>query len=463
MWRILGNSASLCDRQSRRELLRVGGLSTLGLMLPAWLRSRDSHAALSATTPGGTARRCIMLYMWGGPAHQDTWDLKPEGPAEFRGEFKPIDTVAPGIQISEHFPRLARHTDKMALVRSVTHADNNHSTSAHAMLTGRPHRLSRENFGPSPDDFPHIGSVVSKLRPSRRGLPSFVALPEQISTTNGPKVPGQGGGLLGKRYDPFTVDQHPDEKDFAVPSLRLPSGLDLARVSGRQSLLEHVDAALAGWDDAREVAARDAYNRQAIEMISSPQAQRAFQLDEESPAARERYGMHTFGQSCLLARRLIEAGVGLVTVYWHRDKPGVDTTWDTHANNFPGLKDRLMPLADEAFSALLADLAERGLLDDTLVVWTSEFGRTPKINANGGRDHWGRANSVVFAGGGVTGGQIYGATDPTAGEPTRDAVSPQDLGATIYTLLGIDPRTHIYDALDRPYQLSPGTAIAPLL
>lgn len=460
MLSVVGRGARFCDSLSRRDVLRVGGLAGLGLSLPRWLEAR---ARATEVNRSAGAKACIFIYMWGGPAHQDVWDLKPDAPAEIRGEFQPIDTSVPGIRISEHMPLTAGMCHRLAMVRSVTHHDNNHSTSAHAMLTGRVHRLSRENFGPSPDDFPHFGSVLSKLRPVGGGVPTFVALPERIRTTNGPFVPGQGGGMLGKRYDPFTVDQHPDEPDFAVPSLQLPGDVSLGRLADRRGLLASVDETRRYLDEARDVRSLGAYYDQAITMISSPAARQAFDLAQEEPRLRDRYGMHTFGQGCLLARRLIEAGVGLVTVYWHRDKPGVDTTWDTHSNNFSQLKQRLMPQSDQGFAMLLEDLALRGLLDQTLVVWTSEFGRTPRVNRNAGRDHWGRANTVLFAGGGVPGGQVYGATDASASEPTRDPVSPADLGATVYRLLGIAPHTVIYDQFDRPFPLATGEAISPLL
>jgi hypothetical protein len=469
MLSILGSTQHACDRISRREMLRIGGLGTLGLSLPAWLEARAAAASPSRLARSSTsghampAKACILIYMWGGPAHQDTWDLKPEGPSAVRGEFQPIETSAPGMLISEHFPRIARHGRKLAIVRSVTHKDNNHSTGAHAMLTGRVHRISAENFGPSSDDFPHFGSVLSQLRPSAGGLPSFVALPERIRTTSGPFVPGQGGGLLGRRYDPFTIDQHPEEPNFAVPSLQLPGEVTVSRLEDRRRLLHGVDRLAGHLDRSRDVAALSSYYAQALDMITSPATRKAFDLAQEDPKVRELYGMHTFGQSCLLARRLIEAGVRLVTIYWHRDKPGVDTTWDTHAKNFPQLKERLMPQSDSGFAALLDDLAQRGLLDETLVVWTSEFGRTPKINANGGRDHWGPANSVIFAGGGVPGGQVYGATDESASAPARDAVSPDDIAATIYTLLGIPPETEIRDPLQRPHRVALGQPIRQLL
>ena len=247
-----------------------------------------------------------------------------------------------------------------------------------------------------------------------------------------------------------------------MPSLQLPGEVSVARLDDRRRLLAGVDRLASHLDSFRDVSALDSYYQQALGMISSAATRQAFDLAKEDPKLREHYGMHTFGQSCLLARRLIEAGVRLVTVYWHRDKPGVDTTWDTHAKNFPQLKERLMPESDSGFAALLGDLEQRGLLDDTLVVWSSEFGRTPKINGNGGRDHWGPANSVVFAGGGVRGGQVHGATDDSASAPSRDPVSPDDIAATIYTLLGVPSETEIRDMLDRPHRIALGEPIAAL-
>lgn len=449
-------------RASRRAMLRLGALAPLGLSLPELLAATDTPRQATSRT-FGRAKRCLMLFMWGGPAHQDLYDLKPDAPAGIRGEFNPISTKVPGIHLCEHLHNLARHTDKLALIRSVTHADNNHSTAAHWMLTGHKHRLSAENFGAGPDDFPHVGSVVSQLAPGTSHLPTFVALPERIATTAGAVVPGQMGGLIGKRYDPFRIDQHPDEPAFEVPSLKLPPDMDPVRVRARQSLLETIDAVRPDLARARDVAAVQSYYQQAMDLIVSPQARRAFDLAAETPATRDRYGRQTFGQSLLLARRLLEAGVKLVTVYWHRDKPGVDTTWDTHGKNFSQLKDRLIPQADLPLGALFDDLTDRGLLDDTLVVWFSEFGRTPKINANAGRDHWGACNTVWLAGAGVPGGQVYGSSDRNAAYPATDPVKPEDFSATLYHLLGLAPETLIHDQQGRPLAISTGQPLERLL
>jgi len=451
-----------CDGLTRREALQVGALGTMGLSLPQLLQS---NARANESTGGtfGRAKRVILLFMWGGPAHQDTWDLKPHGPQASRGEFLPIATNVSGIHISEHFPLIARHADKLAIIRSVGQDDNNHSTGAHASLTGRRHELKAESFGARETDFPHVGSVLSKLRPNQKGLPTFVALPEIIATTNGAVTPGQGGGFLGKRFDPFQISEHPDRPDFKIDALRLPGEIATPRMVERRNLLAQIEEAARLADRSGIVQSMDAFYQQALDMVLAPAARRAFDLAAESPQMRARYGWHTFGQSVLLARRLAEAGVKLVTVYWHREKKSVDSTWDTHARNFEELKNRLMPSVDRPIAALLEDLAVSGMLDDTLVIWNSEFGRTPNVNGNAGRDHWGPCNAVVMAGGGVPGGQVFGATDEKAAHPVSDKVTQDDIAATVYHLLGIDGETLIRDKQDRPFSLSIGEPIARLL
>jgi Protein of unknown function (DUF1501) len=452
-------------------MLQAGALAPLGLSLSGLLAGEANQRAIAAgERPGdglsatfGRAKRCLLLFMWGGPAHQDLWDLKPAAPENIRGEFQPIATNVSGIQISELLPAIAGQMDKMALVRSVTHTDNNHSTGAHWMLTGHKHRLSAENFGASPTDFPHLGSVVSKLRPTTASVPSFVALPERIATTIGAVVPGQGGGVFGSQYDPFSITEHPDKPDFKVEMLARREGIDDVRVATRQKLLATFNSARNELDRSRQVHALNGYYGRAADLINSAAARDAFDLAKESPAERERYGRGTFGQSLLLARRLLEADVRLVTVYWHRDMPGIDTTWDTHGQNFKQLKERLVPQVDQPVATLLADLSSRGLLDDTLVVWSSEFGRTPKVNANAGRDHWGPCNTIWLAGGGVPGGQVYGSSDKHAAYPADNPVSPADISATIFHLLGIDPQTIVQDRENRPHTISHGRPIAGLL
>ncbi|MBC7856562.1 MAG: DUF1501 domain-containing protein, partial [Pirellulaceae bacterium] len=407
----------MCDRLSRRAMLRIGALAPLGLSLPALLAAADP-GPLPRGVGGsfGKAKRCLLIFMWGGPAHQDLWDMKPLAPDNVRGEFKPVPTNVPGIQISELMPNIAQQMDKIALVRSVTHTDNNHSTGAHWMLTGHKHRLSAENFGASPIDMPHLGSVISKLLPTEAAMPSFVGLPERIGTTAGFLTPGQFAGVLGSKYDPFTIDQHPDEPNFKIDMLAQREGLDAVRVAARKTLLETLNAGVSGLDVSARVRPMQAYYQKAADLVTSSRARDAFNLAAETDKERDRYGRGTFGQSILLARRMLEAGVRLVTVYWHRDKPGVDTTWDTHGQNFKQLKERLVPQTDQPVATLLADLKDRGLLDDTLVVWGGEFGRT--VYSQGalsktdyGRDHHPRNFCMWMAGGGVKGGIVHGQTD----------------------------------------------------
>ena len=459
---IEGRGPQFCDRIGRRTALEIGSLSTLGIGLPAVLRAAKATAKSPSPTFGKT-KRVILLYMWGGPAHQDTWDLKPHGPSETRGEFLPIATRSPGVFISEHFPKLAEHTNKLAIIRSVGQEDNNHSTGAHAALTGRRHELQAESFGARDSDFPHFGSVLSHLRPNQAGLPSFVSLPEVIATTNGAITPGQNAGFLGRQYDPFRINQHPDTADFSVRSLTIPDSFSPQRLHRSSQLLKKIEQQARLSEQSKTVQAMGRIYQQALSMVLSPKARKAFDLASEKTTDRQRYGLHTFGQSVLLARRLIEAGVQFVTVYWHREEPTIDTSWDTHALNFQELKNRLMPAVDRPISSLLEDLQSRGLLDETLVVWNSEFGRTPRINDNAGRDHWGPCNSVVMAGGGIPGGQVFGASDENAAFPTRDKVTQDDIAATIYHLLGVPPETTLYDRLQRPHALALGTPITRLL
>lgn len=443
---------SFCDGMSRRAMLQVGGLASLGLTLPKLLAATSKPQGTF-----GRAKRVLMLFMWGGPSHIDLFDMKPEAPAEIRGPFVPVSTKVPGVRISELLPHLSQHTNKIGFIRSVTHSDNNHSTSAHWMMTGHKHQLAKENQGAQRSDFPHLGSVLHHLRPSKNGLPSFVALPEVIGTTQGYVTPGQNGGFLGQGYDPFRIDQHPVAEDFQVANL--DPGVNAARLRSRSSLQQQFDEFRGGLIDAAEAKELTSVNQRAVDLVTNSKVHDAFNLVAEGRRERERYGMKPFSQSTLLARRLLEAGVPLVTIYWHRDQPGVDTTWDTHADNFNQLKNRLVPQVDQPISHLLNDLKERGLLDDTLVIWNSEFGRTPKVNGRAGRDHWGRCNTIWMAGAGVPGGHVYGKSDNIASEPVSDPVSPEQVAATIYHLLGLDPHTEIRDRLDRPFPIADATPL----
>ena len=458
MFQILGEKTALCDSFTRREWLRIGGLAPCGLSL-ASLLARQSMAATGR--PPVRAKRCVMLFMAGGPAQQDTFDMKPEAPSEYRSAFRPIATKVPGMEVCEHFQHLAQHTDKIALVRSVTHTDNNHSTAAHWIETGRAHRVSAENFVASRRDQPHVGSVVAKLTPGPAQLPPYVNLPERSHNDNGALTPGQDAGYLGGVYDPFWIEAHPDSADFQVPSLRIHEDLSPVRLRSRATLLQTLNAARPKFAWARQVNGADTFYQQAFDLLDSPKAHEAFDLQAEDPALRERYGNWAFGQSLLLSRRLLEAGVKLVTVNWPRHKSDkIFKHWDTHSNGFEILKNQLIPWADRPVATFLEDLDQRGLLAETLVVWYSEFGRSPKGQHDG---HWGPCNTVWFAGGGISGGQVYGASDRVAAYPDSQPVSPADLTATIYHLLGIDPQTTIQDAQGRPIFISDGTPLRSIM
>jgi hypothetical protein len=455
-------------RLSRRESLRLGILSGIGLTLPGLLGFRAAQAASPRRT-GGKAKACILLYMHGGTAHQDIWDLKPDAPAEVRGEFKPIATSVPGIRICEHLPHLAKQAHRYAIVRSLTHSDDEHHTAFYAMLTGRmrDRSLGIERLA---SDYPHFGSVVARLRSQSGVISPFVATRETIEGgASEEHFPGLGPGFLGPEYAP-TVFQSDNlhQPDFQFRGLSLAADLSPQRLNERRRLLDHMNRQREHPTTVSR--AHDVYFERAVSLLTSPAARGALDLSAEPHRVRERYGMTLYGQHLLLARRLVEAGVSLVTVYWNQMLPRGDVSpgqpwWDTHKNNFVKLKDYLLPSVDRPISVLLDDLAQRGLLDQTLVVWMSEFGRTPRIvkDRDGGRDHWPYANSVVLAGGGIQGGQVYGATDRNAAYPAADPVTPGDLAATIYHALGIDPDTEIYDQLHRPHRIAEGTPLAKLI
>ena len=477
MVRITAGDRRLCDGLSRRDLVRLGGAGLLGLGLPDLLR-----AAATATAGGGRARAkaLIVMFLEGGPAHQDLWDMKPEAPEGVRGEFRPIATTVPGLNFCEHLPLLARQAHHLALVRSVHHTIADHNAGAYFALTGRdPATGGRLITTPAPENFPPIGAVLARLRPSGRALPDSVQAPDWMSN-NGSFLPGQDAGFLGAAADPF-LSGDPSRPDYQVPGLSLPKELSLVRVAGRRALLDAVDRTLG---DAPDVDRLDAHYRKAYALIASPEARRAFDLAREPRSVRERYGLDPsnprtkearqfgglphLGQCLLLARRLIESGVRVVTVC---TGARYDQAWDTHRDHLPLLKRSLLPMFDRGFSALLEDLHRRGLLDETLVVAMGEFGRTPRVGQitssagadKGGRDHWPHCYTVMFAGGGLPGGAIYGASDANAAYPARDPVTPQDIAATVYKALGISPETMIRDPLDRPHFLSTGTPIKALV
>ena len=432
-----------------------------GLGLPELFRTR-SQAATTGAGGFGRAKACILIFMWGGPSQLDTWDLKPDAPEGIRGPFKPIATSVPGVSISEHFPMLAARAHQLAIVRSLSHDDPAHLSSAHRVLTGHlAPRPYSDAIGPSPKDWPHLGSLVARLRPGKGALPPSVTMPWTVAHPAAPggRAPGQHGGWLGKSYDPFAVAGDPNAPGFRVGGLDLPEGLTYDRFRDRRTLLEGLTS--QGPIPGAGPEAWGGFQGKALDALASAEAQGAFDIEKEGPKIRDRYGRHIHGQCLLMARRLVEAGVHLVTVNWHDDGQNF---WDTHGENFAHLKDRLMPPADRGFSALLDDLSARGLLDETLLVWVGEFGRAPKITqaGTGGREHWPRCYSAAMAGGGVNGGQVHGASDRWAAFPARDPVSPDDFGATILHALGIDPSQEVLDPLNRPMRINSGTPLRPL-
>jgi hypothetical protein len=471
MLSILGRGVRLCDRISRREVLRIGGLGFTGLMWSDWLRSRAAAAGRTRKREGagtsktqtrppgsfGQAKACILIFNYGGPSHLDTWDLKAGAPREIRGEFRPIATAVPGLSICEHLPRLAKMANHYALIRSVSHRDNDHAIGAYLALTGYSHpknAILGIEPAASPQDLPSLGSVVSKLRPADKSIFSYVTLGDLRHFGNNDSL-GQNAGCLGRVYDPFTVPfVRPMNGELDIGgATQVMAGVDSRGADGRRQLLEEVNRVAPALENTGR--SFDAFTRRAFELLSSPASRDAFNLAKEPAPVRDLYGPTPFARNCLLARRLVEAGVPLVTVYSFGNRD-----WDTHGANFSTLKDTLLPPTDRGLAALLHDLVSRGLLEETLVVWMSDMGRTPRINREAGRDHWSFCYSILVAGGGVRGGQVYGSSDRAAAYPSTNPVSPADIAATIYHCLGVDPRAHVTDQQGRPLVVSSGNPIS---
>ena len=449
---------------TRREALTAGALAFTGLGLPGLFGGRAVAGVRGASAGAagfGRAKSCILIFQWGGPSQLDTWDPKPEAPDGIRGSFATIATATPGVRISEHFPRLAQRTDRLAIIRSMTHDDPAHLSTAHRILTGHlAPKVNSDADGPSPKDWPHLGAIVARCRPSKGAMPSAVTMPWTVAHPAAPggRAPGQDAGWLGKAFDPFRVEGDPNDAAFAVPGLGLPDGVTGDRLVGRRTLFDEVGP--GPFLPGRSASSWGHLHEKALDALESADARGAFRLDGEDPRVRDRYGRHIHGQCLLLARRLVERGVGLVTVNWHDDHSNF---WDTHGDNFNKLKNALMPPADQGFSALIDDLEAKGMLEETLVVWAGEFGRNPRINRKAaGREHWPRCYSVALAGGGVRGGLVYGASDRWAAYPARDPVSPDDLGATILHALGVDPATEVTDPVGRPLRVNNGKAVTGL-
>jgi Protein of unknown function (DUF1501) len=409
----------------------------------------------------------MLVFLTGGPPQLDTFDTKPHAPAEVRGELKPISTTVPGIHVSELFPNLANQADKFCIVRSVSHSDTVHTSAGYTMLTGVKHPLANArtaaDIRATANDHPHIGSLLSKLRPERAGIPTFASLPEYIRDAGVNDYPGQDAGFLGKQFGPFQIHADTAKGTFPLPDIVLPPDISAERLADRSVLLNQLDHAAREVDARASAAGLDAFYRQAYSLIRSPTVREALTLDREPEAVRNAYGHHLFGQGCLLARRLLEAEVALVTVYWHYEGPDDSPVWDTHWNNFPHLRTRLAPPADQAIARLIDDLANRSLLDDTLVLVMGEFGRTPKINRYGGRDHWPHVQSILIAGAGIRGGSVYGSSDKIAAHPADSPVSPADLAATILHLLGVPLDIELHDRTGRLTRVCDGSPIRGLI
>lgn len=452
-------------RQLSRRACLGAGLAGAGLGSVGAVRGGSATGTTSAGTAFGRAKSVILFWLNGGPAQQESWDPKPMAPLAVRGPFQPIATRTPGLQVCELMPLTAQLTDRIAVMRAVVTGDNAHSSSGYAMLTGVSHvPLNAESVvAKAPNLWPSVDAIVRMLRPARQGLPSSIVLPEHVWNDGNFPWPGQDAGFLGRRHDPWLINCDPNDTKFRIPDLALPDDLQSERFRNRLALLESSNLRQG---QRGETAATRRYaeeSEQALGLLAGSAARRAFDLTEESAATRDRYGRSRYAQSVLLARRLVEAGTSIVRINWTRikDQPN-QGGWDTHAAHAPACKDLLMPMMDQAYSALLEDLQQRGLLDQTLVVWMGEFGRTPRFNANGGRDHWGHVFSIAMAGAGVRGGTVYGSSDKDAAYPVEGRVEPADVTATIFHSLGYAPETEMHDAVGRPYPISRGSVVSAI-
>lgn len=447
------------SRISRRGLLRLGSLGVAGLSLPRLLAAQVTRV-VDAAEPKADA--CILIFLNGGPSHLDMWDMKPSAPAGIRGEFAPIASSVPGLQVCEHLPKLARQMHRVMLVRSMHHSVNqSHAEAVYTSMTGHDRGDGTTIIGASASDYPTPGATLAYLRPPTKQCIPHVTLPYITKEgAKGPPQPGFFGGFLGHGYDPLFVLNDPNAADFAVPELSLATEVSLHRLTTRRNLLGEVNRPLVAGAEQR-LEEMDSFRRRAFELLTSPAARQALDISAEPAKLREAYGRNIYGQSVLLARRLIEADTRLVTISW---APHANATWDTHGGNFTKLKQTLLPQFDAACASLLADLGERGMLERTIVAVLGDFGRTPKINAKAGRDHWNYCYTVMLAGGGFAGGKVFGASDASGAFPAHSPLVPGDIIATLYHLLGVAPAQMLPDRLGRPHRLvAAGDAVPALL
>jgi hypothetical protein len=432
-----------------------------GLTFPQFVRAAE-RSKLKAT-----AKSVIFLHQWGGPGQHETFDPKPDAPDNVRGWFpKPIATAIPGVRIGEKLPEVAKILDQLTVIRCMRHSTRmaNHNSAGYYSLTGVPPATDDQRLRDSQDLLPAYGSVVSKLAPAKKGVATFVSFPHVIA--DGSVTPGQHASFLGKAHNPLFVSDDPNRPDFRLPELSLPDGISPKRLESRTDILKLIDAQSDLLDTSAVARGVDESYQKAVALLTSPTFKDAFDLSREPKKTRERYGRTTYGQSCLLARRLVEAGAKFINVYFARSIGGAGNGWDYHGFRGESVPDRLkelMPLTDQTLSTLVTDLKERGLLDSTLVVWVGEFGRTPKISGNGGRDHWPQCYNAVLAGGGAKAGFVYGKSDKLGAHPTEGTATPEDLAATMYHCLGIDPETEMRDSLNRPLPISRGQVMTDVL
>ena len=441
---------------SRREVLQVGGAGLLGVGSGTVAAAESAGAVLGRAA---RAKSVMFLYLFGGPSQLETFDMKPKANQGYRGDFNPIETTVGGMQVCEHLPMMAGVAEHFSVIRSTFHNSNTHGIGVHYNMTGLKN-APRSRGEPQMDrvDPPCVGGVIRQLRGDRNGLPASVQLPVRIGDQNNFQWGGQHAGFLGPNYDPLMLIDESWQPGTLPPGFRPPKGVGDRRQANRQQLLSRVEESRGTVSLAEANYGR--FQQQALDILGSNSAWRAFTFDDESPETLARYGDNKFGRSCLVARRLVEAGVGLVTVPWmylHSTK-----NFDTHDKHFKVMKDLLLPPMDRAFSALIEDLGQRGRLDETLIAWTGEFGRTPKVNKKAGRDHWGSVYSTVLAGGGIRGGQVYGSSDKIAGLPADNPVHVRDFIATIYHALGYGPDTRVVDPTGRPYFVVEGTPVHSL-
>jgi hypothetical protein len=447
---------------NRRQLLQVGTAGVLGLSLPQWLR-----AERLAPAKRKRAEAVVLLYQYGGPSQFETFDLKLDAPAEIRGDFQPIASKLPGVPVCELLPRTAQVMDKVCLIRSMQHTMTNHNSAAYYSLTGYAPPADDIRLRDSLDLFPAYGSVVDKLAPAAGGMPTFVAYPHVMR--DGSISPGQHASFLGKAHNPLFFTQDPNSPGFGLPELQLPADVSPERLASRREILQLIDGQSRLLDQSATARGLDETYQRAVAMLTSPKVKEAFDLSKEPAALRDRYGRTTYGQGCLLARRLVEAGVKFVNVYYASSIGGNGPPggWDTHGTNGRPmnelLRSFLLPMADQTLPTFLDDLDSRGLLDTTLVVWMGEFGRAPRINKDAGRDHWPRCYTALLAGGGVKRGYVHGASDKTGTLPLSDPVRPDDLAATMFALLGLDPTTELRDALNRPLPIAKGNPVTAIM